>query len=392
MIARTDFPCGNGRIHWIKPGHFEVESIAYSKAPRYVCFRISDVEFPREVGVVIRPDRHSHDDFRGFQGRIWVKRGEKGNWQALDNSQVKFSPEAIRFPLQLHPAETVYISTEPARSYGDTSRELFHLAEKHTDITSIRSIGASMEERPLIVLRVSGERAEPGRMKPMVFVVAGEHATEFAGEEIVRGILSAVLGNNPVGRALREEFDFEFLLNANPDGNFHGWHQYNCKDWREHNYADRRDRSWHHEFGDYFRGGRDKVSPETLAIGEWVEQRQPAFVLNAHSWTGHSGNPGAFRTAPELLQEPLRSQMEQLDAGAIAVARSLGFDFEVFPSSNICAGHLVDLLIENGKGIGYAIEGHPNLGRELAQHFGTKLIERWLLQDRLLDIARMAVS
>src|SRR5690606_4687782 len=76
MIVQTEFPCGNGRVYWINPGHFEVEAIAYSKAPRYICFRIEAVETPGEQPVILRPDRYFHDDFRYFKGAIWVRRGE----------------------------------------------------------------------------------------------------------------------------------------------------------------------------------------------------------------------------------------------------------------------------------------------------------------------------
>lgn len=385
MIVTTNFPCGNGRVHWINPGHFEVEAIAYSKAPRYTTFRIIGGREACMQRVIIRPDSFFPANFLGLSAKIWVQRGLDGEWQALPESEVEHLPEAFIFTLALKAGETVTVSLEPPRDYGTTTAELFAIAGARPHEASLHFLGASIEQRPIFALRISGgEREEPGcETRPVVLISAGEHATEFAGEEMVRGMLRLVLADTPFSEKLRRDFIFDFVLNENPDGNYHGWHQYNAKDWREHNYAETVDRSWHHEFEPYMTGEREGISPETAVLCQWFFKTRPTLHINAHSWLGHQGHPGAFHADPTLLPEAMGRAISELNRNAKEAAASVGLEFPTFSSKNLCSGHLGSYLMKHELCITYTIEGHMSPGRETLQLLGERLLKEWLSNPEL---------
>ncbi|HWL53478.1 MAG TPA: M14 family zinc carboxypeptidase [Chthoniobacteraceae bacterium] len=380
MLVKTDIPCGNGRIKWLSEDQVEIEVIAYSKGARYTYFKVSDVQADGRKEIILRPDPYFHLDFTYFHGKIWVKRGKEGTWNPLSKG-VEITPHAIRIDLDVRKGEECFVSTEPPREYVQTCRKLFAIAAQMPEAASIHCIGHSIEQRPIFLLRVTdhAHQSPPGcEEKPVIMLCAGEHATEFAGEELIRGMLAAIIGESDDARELRRSFIFDIVLNVNPDGNFHGWHQYNRKDWLEHNYSDGLDRSWHHEFGHYFAGRRENLSPETEAIGKWVETVRPRFLVNAHSWLGHHGNPGAFRVEPETLRQPLKGWMQRLDQAAKAVAKTFDVEFDTRPSNNTL-GHLGEIMMKRYHAPAYTIEGHMNLGRKGLQTFGARLLEQWLV-------------
>lgn len=388
MIVRTDIPCGNGRIIWLRPGVFEIEVIGYSKAPRYTYFRISNVEKDGRQDIILRPDSWMPwANFQDFHSRIWLRTKSQPEWKPLPKNEVNIAPEAVRFSLELKQGEEYEISTEPAREYAKTNDELFALGER-LPFARLHCLGHSIEQRPIFLLRVTADPETLGaESKSVLTFMAGEHATEFAGEEIVRGMLGLVTAETEQARQLRESFVFDFILTSNPDGNVHGWHQYNMNDWLEHNYQDGKDRSWHHEFVPFFQESGGSYSPETLAIGTYLKKCEPVFYLSAHSWQGHHGNLGAFHVSLDLLPEPVALRQQRLVQVARTISQEVfGVKFETFPSSNLGAGHLDSLLLRSGKALALAIEGHMNLGRENLQKFGALLLEQWL-DDRSLFVS-----
>lgn len=381
MIVQTDIPCGNGRVKWLNPGIFEIEVIAYSKAPRYTCFKISHLEADRCQEIVLRPDPFFRNgNFSHFQGHIWVRCGRNGQWTPIRNDQLTVTPEYVRFSLDLKKGEEYWVSTEPPREYAETNAEIFHLVETMNGAARLHCLGNSIEHRPILLLRVTSPENQcklGEETLPVITLMAGEHATEFAGEEIIRGMLGLV-SDPDRGRVFRENFIFDFILNVNPDGNYHGWHQYNAKDWAEHNYADGKDRSWHHEFEPYLTGQLTPASPETIAIADYVIMACPAFLVSAHSWQGHNGNPGAFHTDFEFLSGSMIARLRALNRTAVDAARQLGVEFETYPTSNLCSGHLDTFLMKTDRCLAYNVEGHMNLGRARLQRLGALMLEGWL--------------
>lgn len=387
MLVTTQIPCGNGRVLRANPEAIEIELIAYSKGSRYVSFKIHCVDQPRRQLVLLRPDRHFRiPDFRDkFHSQIWVKRGSGGTWEVVGEENIERLPEVVRFHLELTPGKEYFVSTEPFREYTESTRELASLAQAHSAIARLHCIGHSIEHRPIFALRVSDEAnfGPPGEeKKPVIHVVCGEHASEFAGEEIGRGMLALALAKTKEARFFRRDFIFDFILNANPDGNFHGWHQYNARDWLAHNYRDTVDRSWHHEFARYYRGEPGDYSPETRALMDWLLLTRPAFYVSMHSWEGHEGKGGAYYTAPELLSPTMGQKIMAVNESAIRAACDVGESF-IITSSRQANMHLGECLMIDDLALAYLPEGHINWGHAKLEEFGTRLLRYWLQDERL---------
>lgn len=385
MTVTTNVPCGNGRVLKATPELIEVELIAYSKSPRYVYFEITGIETPRSQQIVLRPD--SLFQPRAFPykrfAEVWVRQNKNGEWRAV--KECEKTPEAVRFSIDLCPGESYFISTEPPRLYTETTQELAALHHAMPESTALHCLGSSIEGRPLFLLRITspGNLCAPGEERvPVVHIARGEHATEFSGEEIGRGMLALV--TSPAGASLRERFLFDFILNTNPDGNFHGWHQYNANDWAAHSYAERVDRSWHHEFVPYLAGIAGNYSPETVALMERMRRTRPAFYISMHSWEGHEGHPGAFYTAEKDLAAPEAEAIAALNAIACEAAIERGYEFHAFPSSNTGpVPHLGPFLMSNAMSLAYLPEGNYAIGRAALQDLGATLLQRCLNDDRI---------
>lgn len=392
MKVTTDIPSGHGRILRVRPDRVEVEVISY-KGPRYTHFELAS-EVDAEPTIVLWPDRAAvGQDFRQMSCKnIWFRVLPEATWQRVNPERVLLIPQRIEFTLTVRAGQRIQVSTEPPRLYGETCGELSDLALTHPDRARLHVIGASIEQRPLVLLRITDQIAANGILgketRPVILLLVGEHATEYSGEELTRGMLEAVLADDETGRYLRSEFVIDVLLNANPDGNYHGWHQYNAADWKQHNYFDGVDRSWHHEFGPYLSGEQRDASPETIAICQWIQKSRAKFVFTAHSWEGHDGNLGAFRLRPEDAPAEIGAALKRMDDLAAEVVSRFGIGYELYPVSNLCSGHLVDHLVLHNQAIAYTVESHPYHSRDTLQAIGRELLKEWLVCDTVKETIR----
>lgn len=391
MYITTDFPCGNGRVRWLSPNVFGVEVIAYSKNPRYTTFRVVDVGEDAPLTVVLTPDQWDRFTFTKLRGIVvWMRTLPDGEWIPVPENQVRFQPEAITVEFSLKAGQSLEVSTEPPRRYSETTALLAGICDENPGTCALHIIGNSYEDRPVVLLRVSEDVHQTGRkgeeQKPVILCISGSHAAEFAGEEINRGMLAAVLEDTPEGKRLRSSYIFDFILNANPDGNYHGWHQYNKKDWLSHNYQVKEDRSWHHEFVVAFNDpDSEQVSPEARALVDWINLTGPVFIHDAHSWEGHEGRIGAFRADLDRLDPLLADCLNFIDHTCVTAAAELGMEFLIFPMSNLCAGHLSEVITDQ-RGIPmYTIEGHPSVPRDKLQEFGRNVLQLWLRKAGVLS-------
>ncbi len=384
MKVNSFVPNGSGRVRHVSPKRIEIELIAYSKGARYFCVEISEVEEACVQEVLLLPDSlfRNRTFIYKFHADVWICDASERVWKRV--KQIERTPELVRCQIELFPGRKYLLSSEPPYRYVDTTRELHALAERHSDIAKVHYLGHSMEHRPIVALRISDEAAPVGyENKPVIHIVAGEHASESAGEEIARGMLDLVLSE----AIFRRDFIFDFVLNANPDGNYHGWHQYNLKDWLEHNYQDTIDRSWHHEFVPYLQGLVQEFSPETIALMEWMKLTRPACYLSMHSWEGHDGMPGAFYTHPDELSPSMAEAVMAINKIACAQSQTLGFEFLPFASKGDSL-HLAQFLMQNEMAIGYLPEGNYAVGREALQLLGAGIL-RGILQDLCVPLQKV---
>lgn len=409
MQTSTDICCGSGIIRTSSIELIEIEVIAFSKSSRYVYFEISQASAHHRPTVALLCDSQFRKE--GFEklGRVqlWIRRTFEGTyvgrgssraqahacadvdsiaceapWERLDKNQVTYSPQRIEFELDVAPGERVEITTEPPRPYPQTVIMLENLVKMNPSTCQLHVIGRSIENRPIFLLRITEDVARfgiPGQeSRPVVLLISGEHATEFAGEEVTRGMLKAVIGDERGQVDLRRRYVFDFVLNCNPDGNVNGWHQYNANDWMEHDYTPGVDRSWHHEFGPYLSGKTQEVSPETRALGDWINSTNPQFVHTAHSWEGNGGKVGVYRVDPELACPTMAQKIRAIESSAASVAQKISLDMVIRSLTSVCTGHLPQYLTLERNVPACSIEAHPDIDRSVLQRFGELILPAWI--------------
>lgn len=366
----SEIDCGHGISTLAADGCVEVEIIAFSKNARYLCVALS-AEKDCDARLRIVPDRQYTRGFERFNGWLWLKGESDTKWRRLHSEELHIQRSHMTAHLRLKAGERVVLTSETPLPYPQTCDFLQKLDGTHG--FSLRQIGQSVQERPIYCLeRITDEAAASAdsTVKPLILIIAGEHATEFAGEFVARGMLGAVLEDSEQDEYLRQNFNWGFILNANPDGNINGWHQYNVNDWKKHAYPFPEDISWHHEYGPYLLDPQTPVSPETRAVADWVLTKRPAFIFNHHSWEGHEGGPGAFRANESVESYP--KLIGTLDAIATKIANSFGVGYLEANSGSLASGHLGDTLASVCQIPSLTPEAHMSLGEENLLHFGAQ--------------------
>lgn len=375
----TDFECGHGIATLAEDGVVEIEIIAYCKDPRYLCARL---EATRDCQAQLRiiPDRQSGMGFSKFHSWIWVQRGRgsESDWHRLSTQELQVCESHMLVRVTLQAGESCVLSSEPYLPYSATVDWLHSLDGKHG--FNLAEIGQSIEGRRLWSLQsgqwgeANSDNGDPENNKPGILVIAGEHGTEFAGEHIARGMLQAVLADNTEGKQLRARYHWSFILNANPDGNVNGWHQYNRADWNKHAYPFPEDISWHHEFKAWLEEGI-AVSPETVAVGTHVLKLKPSLLFNMHSWQGNNGNLGVYRSGLSVDDFPLL--MHGLELEAAKLTAHLQVECLIKDSGNLASGHLGDTLAMYSVIPSFSPEGHMIIGEQNLNWFGAQ----WILNS-----------
>jgi len=126
----------------------------------------------------------------------------------------RWQRDKIGVSVRLRAGEQVTISNTVPWAYELASRYLRDLAARVPGRVRLEVIGRSAHGRDILGLAF-GLEAGP----PAVLVVSGEHATEFAGQHAVRGIVEFLASGEAEARRLRRELRFLVVPQVNPDGN-----------------------------------------------------------------------------------------------------------------------------------------------------------------------------
>ena len=206
--------------------------------------------------------------------------------------------------LELGAGEEVVLSNTIPWPYKEVGQLVRAVAEQARDFAGLVNIGSSAEGRDIVGLDF---RARDGL--PAVLVIAGEHATEFAGQHAVRGIIEFLASDRPGAVRLRRRVRVLVGPQVNPDGNVHGLMKHNalganlCESYSDAELADPRQ------------------PPECRAVFEWADAARPALVLNFHGGTWTFGNPPhhfTLRVRPELHPSPVgRARQEAVDRAIV---------------------------------------------------------------------------
>jgi len=166
---------------------------------------------------------------------------------------------------------------EDYHNYNELSIFLQNIAENYPEITSLESIGQSVQGRELWVMEIS-DNPSVNEIEPEFKYIANMHGDETVGRELSLYLIEWLVegyGNNPRATDIINNTDVFIMPSMNPDG-FESGSRYNA-----HGIDLNRN------FPDQFDDPNNSIigrEPETKAVMEWSWEHH--FVLSANMHTG----------------------------------------------------------------------------------------------------------
>lgn len=136
------------------------------------------------------------------------------------------SHSTVRRLFALNPAATATTLDQPIigpafhndyRSYQNILSQLNYYASVHPEtVKAVKTIGKSHEGRDLVVIHITAAKNKLGE-KPVVWVMAGQHAREWIGISSSLFFIDQLL-HPTVDPAILDNFEFAVMPLVNPDG------------------------------------------------------------------------------------------------------------------------------------------------------------------------------
>jgi carboxypeptidase T len=197
--------------------------------------------------------------------------------------------DALDFPAE----DQVY------HNYSELVTELNNIHNEFPDITSLYSIGKSIEGRDILALRISSN-LDKASQKPGIIFMGGHHAREHLSVEtpllLVKRLLSEYKNQNAMAMNIIEYRDLHIIPAVNPDGMEYDIAANKYKYWRKNRaknnngtYGVDLNRNYGYQWGtggssqdqgsDIYMGPKPFSEPETQAIKNYVEKNTNLSIL-----------------------------------------------------------------------------------------------------------------
>jgi len=283
--VRDDFESGNlgqwrleGDTRLVFVPRAEHDQDRINSAVTWFYGRLSNV-LQREV--IIRIEGLDYTVYNGKRGTILpferntvpVYSYDGARWERF--ADCSFDRETRTFRIrQIFSCDSVWIAYIPPYTFSRLESLIADI-KTHPAVT-LDSFGRSAEGRPLYLIDIT----EPGtsaRNRPVVWIVARQHAFEAGGSRAVEGLLRFLTSPEPEARDIRRQLRFRVCPMLNPDGVARGGTRFNARgvDLNRH---------WH---------GDDPISRDTnsapeiallkRAIRRWRDANRLDLWINIHN-------------------------------------------------------------------------------------------------------------
>lgn len=191
-------------------------------------------------------------------------------------------------------------------NYAEMTEKLQSLTRQNPDISSLSSIGKSLEGRDIWAVRISGDLKNAASLPAAIFM-GGHHAREHLSIELpiyyVEYLLTEYRNGNPRIQRLVNSRDIHFIPMVNPDGAEYDISSGNYKSWRKNRrqngngtYGVDLNRNYSYKWGgggastspgsDTYRGPQAFSEPETQAVKTYVETHENiTSLLSFHTFS-----------------------------------------------------------------------------------------------------------
>ncbi|MEM7638047.1 MAG: M14 family metallopeptidase [Pseudomonadota bacterium] len=290
----------------------EPENVPINASPWYAV-RLTPNE-PGRVRLVLQYDEHPHR----YKPKISL---DGKAWTVLPDDRVDVKAAGYRVTLELDlEAQPIFVSGQEL--FTNDAHDAWTRAQAEKDFVSLSEIGASVEGRPISMIRTGAKVEAP----KTVMLVGRQHPPEVTGALAMVSFTEEVLGDSELAQKFRDRFDLIIIPNLNPDGVEYGH-------WRHNMNGIDLNRDW----GPF-------TQPETQAAKTVIDQIQApglALFLDFHStrknvfYTQPVGNDGTeYGFTAEWLQRA-RAKLpkyvfDRQGSHNVGLPTSKTFIFEVF--------------------------------------------------------------
>jgi len=258
-------------------------------------------------------------------------------------------------------------------TYAELETELNQLASDYPAISSVSSIGKSLEQRDLWAIKIS-DNVGQDEEEPVVVLLGAHHAREWISVDVPFLIARHLVENyasDPAIARLVDNAEIWIVPMVNPDG-----HQYSVTTnrlWRKNrrnngdgSYGVDLNRNYSYQWGgpgssgdtfsETYRGPAPFSEPESQAVQAFLQQQSPKALISYHSYSQLVLYPWGYTSSPA-------PDKALLDSLAVAIAHQIrsvhGINYNPGQSSTLylASGDTTDWL--------YALLGIPAYTIEL---------------------------
>ena len=286
----SEFECGTGdHIRRIGEDHFALDAHRdwgagdpYSMMSWVFCVKITNrSNGPRTLKLDVQNINHSGHD----EAYVWAKRGDirdRADASVLPGSDEDWS---FRATVRMGAGETLYLSNGYWYPPSEMTAWLTDVAEKHSDLCTLRDIGRTAQGRPISALTISDP--EPTDKKARILIAASPQGSEI-GAWACRRLIAFLLSDDAFAEKVRKKWVLDVIPQTNPDGEALGTVMVNALG-----------ENPLFEFKQVADGGSG--SAEAVGLWNWAKSHPPAIYLEYHCY--YQANRPSFR--PYLFSSEL---------------------------------------------------------------------------------------
>lgn len=233
--VHTNFEAGMvGKVEWISERHLrcgvpgETDQDRRNRQPSWFYFRVDGVaghDLTIDITDLAGEYNYRPNDGSGLRNMRPVYSYDDREWTHFDASEFDRATGTIRVRLK-SARDRVWIARQPPY----TNRQLRELLDGFRGNPALKEdvVGKTLGGRPMPLLTITNPKT-PEKGKPVVWLMARQHAWESGTSWVAEGALRWLLSEDPRAARIRDGFIFKVFPMADPDGVARGGVRFNAK-------------------------------------------------------------------------------------------------------------------------------------------------------------------
>ncbi|HWQ54349.1 MAG TPA: M14-type cytosolic carboxypeptidase [Bryobacteraceae bacterium] len=233
--VHTHFEAGNiGKVEWLSEQHLrcgvrgETDQDGRNHQPSWFYFRLDGVagrDLTIDITDLAGEYNYRPNDGSGLRNMRPVYSYDDREWTHFEASEFERTTGTIRVRLKAA-RNRVWIARQPPYT-NQRLRELLNHFHGHPALNE-EVVGKTLAGRPIPLLTITNPKT-PETGKPVIWLMARQHAWESGTSWVAEGAVRWLLSQHPRAARLRDGFVFKVFPMADPDGVARGGVRFNAK-------------------------------------------------------------------------------------------------------------------------------------------------------------------